>query len=67
MRLYGVNKLVVNKMDILDQVGRWCVYSGIHVLEFESREDIEFWLSSKLKTETNENLEIFFSSNKEKI
>ena len=66
-RINGVNKLVLNKMDILDEVNRWCVYSGLHVLEFESRSDIEYWLSSKLKTEANEELEIFFSSNKEQI
>ena len=66
-RINGVNKVVFNKMDILDQVNKWCVYDGPHILEFESRDDIEFWLTTKLHMLVNEDIEMFFSGDKEYI
>ena len=66
-RINGVNKLVVNKMDVLEQVGKWRAFNGPHVLEFDSREDIEYWIKSKLQVEVNKEMETFFSGDKEYI
>ena len=66
-QINGVNKLVFNKMDIMDKVGKWCAYSGLHMLEFKNRDDMELWLDSKLKVEVDEDMEIIFSGDKEKI
>ena len=66
-RINGVNKLVINKMDILDELDVWKVYNGRHMLEFESRNDIEFWIKTKLMLEVDEEIETFFSGDKEYI
>ena len=66
-RINGANKIVFNKMDILEQVNQWCLYEGPSLFEFKSREDIELWLTSKLQLETNEHAEVLFSGNKEFI
>ena len=60
----GVNKMVVNKMDVLDQVQKWCLYSGLSMYEFESRQDIEHWLLDSLE---DREVDIMFSGNKEAI
>tara|TARA_B100000035_G_scaffold305677_1_gene306803 strand:+ start:3543 stop:4556 length:1014 start_codon:yes stop_codon:yes gene_type:complete len=60
----GVNKLVINKMDVLDEVQKWCLYSGLSVYEFESREDMEHWLWSSLESKE---MDIMFSGDKEAI
>ena len=66
-RINGVNKLVINKMDILDELDVWKAYNGPHMLEFDSREDIEFWIRTKLMVEVDEDIETFFSGDKEYI
>jgi len=66
-RINGVDKLVINKMDILDQVNKWRAFNGPHVLEFNSRNDMEIWISSKLQVEVNEDIETMFSGDKEFI
>ncbi len=60
----GVNKLVINKMDILDEVQKWCLYSGLNIYEFSSREDIERWISDSLY---DKDMDIMFSGNKASI
>ncbi len=66
-RINGINKLVINKMDVMEQIDKWCAYEGIHLLEFETREDIEFWITSKLQLDVDEDIETFFSGDKEYI
>ena len=66
-RMNGTNKIVFNKMDILDKVKKWCAYDGPHILDFESRNDMEFWLTTKLQILVDEDIEIFFSGDKEYI
>ena len=60
----GVNKMVVNKMDVLDEVQKWCLYSGLSMYEFETRQDIEHWLLDSLE---DREVDIMFSGNKEAI
>ena len=59
--------LVVNKMDILDTIGKWCAYHGPHILQFDSRADMEFWIETRLEMEVDDNIETFFSGDKEHI
>ena len=66
-RINGVNKLVINKMDILRILDTWCAYDGPNLYSFESEEDIRIWISSKLNLEVDGSIEVFFSDDKEKI
>ena len=66
-RINGINNLVFNKMDVLDSVQRWCIYDGPNIYEFNSREDMEYWISGKISLEIDKNIELFFSGDKEKI
>jgi len=66
-RINGINKLVINKMDILDEIEVWRAYSGPHMLEFSSRDDMEFWIQTKLQMDVNEDMKIYFSGDKEHI
>ena len=66
-RINGVTSIVFNKMDILEQVDMWCLYEGPNLYEFRSREDMEFWLSSKISLEIDEDMDVFFSGDKEFI
>ena len=60
----GVNKLVINKMDVLDEVQRWCLYNGLSMYEFESRQDMEHWLLDELN---DKQMDVVFSGDKETI
>jgi adenylosuccinate synthase len=66
-RINGINKLVINKMDILDKINNWCLYSGQNLYEFKNREDMEFWLQSKIILEVDKDIDVFFSEHKEHI
>ena len=66
-RINGTTKVVFNKMDILEEVGSWCLYDGPNLYQFESRNDIELWLSSKLELEVDDKMEVMFSGDKEFI
>jgi adenylosuccinate synthase len=66
-RINGISKLVINKMDILDSIGTWNAYEGAHMLQFDSRKDMEFWIDAKLKVEVDDDIETFFSGDKEFI
>ncbi len=66
-RINGVNKIVINKMDILEAVKSWCLYDGPNLYEFKTRNDIEMWLDGKLCLEVDEDIEVLFSGDKEFI
>ena len=66
-RINGIDKIVINKMDILDTLDAWCLYDGPSLYEFKKRSDIETWLSSKLQLEVNKDIEVMFSGDKENI
>jgi len=66
-RINGINKIVINKMDILEAVNSWCLYDGPNLYEFKTRQDIEMWLKGKLHLEVSEDIEVMFSGNKEQI
>lgn len=66
-RINGVNKLVFNKMDILEKINEWCLYDGPNLYQFKTRDDIEMWLSSKLHLEVSKDINVMFSGDKEFI
>lgn len=66
-RINGTNKIVINKMDILEELDTWCLYDGPNLYEFKTRSDIEMWLKGKLQLEVNEKIKVFFSGDKEFI
>ena len=66
-RINGVNNLVFNKMDVLEEVDTWCAYDGPNLYQFKNREEIELWLSTKLQIDVNSDMEIMFSGDKEYI
>ena len=66
-RINGVNRLVFNKMDVLDAVDTWCAYDGPSLYQFKNRDDAELWLSTKLHIEVDEKMAIMFSGDKEHI
>ena len=63
--VHGVNKLVINKVDILKDLGRWSLYHGPEIVEFETAEDMNEYISDSVMS-SNE-LEIYFSENKDRI
>jgi len=66
-RINGINNLVINKVDILEKLKSWCLYSGPTLYEFNNKEDMEFWIKSKLLLEVDEDIQVFFSGDKEFI
>ena len=60
----GVNKVVFNKVDVLDQVKRWCLFSGVDMYEFEKSEDMQYWLQHHL---SKKDINVMFSSKKDSI
>ena len=54
-------------MDVLEGLESWCLYDGPNLYQFETRNDIEMWLSGKLELEVDENIEVIFSGDKEYI
>lgn len=64
ININGVNKLVFNKMDVLESVEMWRLYSGLNLFEFEKSEDFQLWITEMLK---NKDIDISFSRNKDRI
>ena len=60
----GVNKLVLNKADVLKKVKRWCIYSGFNAFEFDKAKDMEKWIIDTLKSRVTN---ITFSGDKHAI
>ena len=58
----GVNKLIINKLDVLEKVGVYKIYDGMELLEFNSIDDMEYWITDNLKSK---DVEIIFSRNKD--
>jgi len=66
-RINGCTKVIFNKMDVMEGLNSWCLYEGPNLYQFDSRKDIEMWLSGKLELEVDEEVDVIFSGNKEFI
>ena len=64
VNINGINKLVFNKMDVLDTVEKWRLYSGVNLFEFEKSSDFQHWITQMFK---NKDIEVSFSGNKDRI
>jgi adenylosuccinate synthase len=60
----GLTTLVINKVDVLEEVGRFVLYHGDDKFDFDSIEDMQQYIKEHLK---REGMEIIFSGNKDRI
>jgi len=65
ININGVTDLVINKVDVLEEVGQWALYDHDQRREFESSQAMQEWLFSKTKNLGVKNVN--FSGNKERI
>ncbi len=66
IRVNGVTELIVNKVDVLDEVGKWALYDNSEEIEFSNASAMQHWLfrnSIELPTVNN----ITFSGKKDRI
>ncbi len=64
LSINGVNKLVFNKTDVLEEVDKFCLYSGINMFQFDSSRDMKYWIEEELSGKVED---ITFSGNKHAI
>jgi adenylosuccinate synthase len=57
-----VNKLVINKMDVLREIDVWALIKDGEERVFDSEKDIKLWLETNLEVD-----EVYFSDNKHKL
>ena len=60
----GLTTLVINKVDVLEKVGKFILYHGENKFEFDSMSDMQYYIEEHLK---REGMEIIFSGNKDRI
>ena len=65
VNINGVNKLVINKVDVLKELGRWAIYHGPDVLEFETASDMNGYIMENVRSPTD--IEYYFSESKHRI
>ena len=65
-KINGVTKLVMNKIDILEEVQFWKLYEGINAMEFSDGHYMLGYIE-KFFQNINPDLEVLFSGNKEAI
>ena len=65
-KINGVTKLVMNKVDILEEVQFWKLYEGINAMEFSDGNYMLGYIE-KFFHNVNPDLEVLFSGNKEVI
>ena len=51
-------------MDILDEIAKYRIFNGPNMFEFDSSDDMEFWISEMLK---EKGVEVVFSRHKDRI
>ena len=65
ININGVTDLIINKVDVLDEIGQWSLYDEGSKKEFRSSIDMQQWISDKIKVLGVKNIN--FSGNKERI
>ena len=61
--LNSVNKLVINKVDVLRKLGEWKMYHKDQLIDFQNEEEMCSYITSQLSS----NVEVFFSDSKTRI
>lgn len=59
----GVNRLVVNKTDVLEKVNFWKLYEGIHAKEFSKGDHMQKYIKDYV-LDIDDSIEVLFSGNK---
>jgi len=67
VRMNGVTRIVFNKVDVLRTVGAWAVYDDNKKVEFKNGEDMQAFVSERLKSMGILPEHIYFSESKDKI
>jgi len=65
IRINGVTDLVINKIDVLEEVGQWSVYDNDVKKDFQTSDDMREWLTTRTQNLGVKNIN--FSGNKERI
>ena len=65
IRINGVTNLVINKIDVLEEVGQWSVYDNDAKKDFQTSDDMREWLTTKTQNLGVKNIK--FSGNKERV
>jgi len=66
ININGVTKLVVNKIDVLEEVQFWKLYEGINAVEFSSGNHMKEYIEEFVSL-VDEEIEVLFSGNKNAI
>ena len=64
ININGVTDLVFNKVDILDQVGRYKLYHKGELIKFENCEQMKDWINEAVATRF---VNVYFSGDKDRI
>ena len=68
VKVNGVNRLVINKMDVMRQLGRWTLISDGKEVNFKTENDLKMFLRQKLSGPDIANPALlYFSDNKHSI
>ena len=67
VRINGVNKLIFNKTDVLDDVGQWVVQNGPAYQVFNNGQQMQDWIMGNLRHNDFLGMKVFFSGDKNGI
>jgi len=65
-KINGVTKMVINKVDVLDQIETWKLFHGVDMLQFKNAGSMYDYIESHLG-EAKPGINVLFSGNKEII
>lgn len=67
IKISGVNRLIINKCDILDQIHTYKLFQNNNLYKFNTLQAMQSFIKNQLNHILNEPVEIIFSGNKENI
>jgi adenylosuccinate synthase len=67
IKISGVNKLIINKCDILEKINTYKVYQNNNLYKFNTLTTMQNFIKTQLHYSLEEYIEIVFSGNKEHI
>jgi len=67
VRISGVNKLIINKCDVLEEINTFKVYQNNNLYKFNTLQGMQSFIKAYLNHSVNEYIEVTFSGDKSKI
>jgi len=64
IKINGVSKLIINKVDVLEKVGEWALYDNGKKIKFENANHMKLWILEHLP---DKNISVYFSGKKDGI